>query len=88
MLGKDVCKVWADSINKKIKPLRQYLKFCKRGNIDERTEIINNCKVAVKVRKDEVPKILVTFKLLINYFQESENLLFKIISVSYILIIF
>lgn len=88
LLGNDVCKVWADSLNKKIKPLRQYLKFCKRGNTDKRTEIINDCKVAVEVRKDKVPKILIIFKLLVNYFQESENVLFKIINVSYILIIF
>ncbi|KYQ53630.1 hypothetical protein ALC60_02137, partial [Trachymyrmex zeteki] len=87
LLRKDISKVWVDSI-KRIKPLRQYLQFCKRGNNDEKTEIINDCKVAIKVRKDQISKILVIFKLLVSYFRESENLLFKIISVSYILIMF
>jgi len=44
--------------------------------------IINENKEAAQVTKENTPKILVIFPLLLEYFGEKTNFLFKIISVS------
>ncbi|XP_070531448.1 uncharacterized protein [Cardiocondyla obscurior] len=58
LLGKDVTNIWSNSLNTKVKPIRQYLKFLKKksGNM---TNIINECKAAVQITKNNTPKILV-----------------------------
>jgi len=43
--------------------------------------IINEYKEAAQVTKENTPKILVIFPLLLEYFGEKTNFLFKIISV-------
>ncbi|KAL0098873.1 hypothetical protein PUN28_020860 [Cardiocondyla obscurior] len=47
LLGKNVQKIWIDSLSKKVKPIRQYIKFNK----------------AAEVTRDNVPKIFVIFSL-------------------------
>ncbi|XP_067209386.1 uncharacterized protein [Linepithema humile] len=84
LLGKNIHNVWSDSLSKKVKPIRQYFKFSK--NIPDRkmqaiTCIINECKETAQVTKENMPKILVIFPLLLEYFGEKSNFLFKIISI-------
>lgn len=90
LLGKDVVKTWWNCHDKKTKPLRQYLKTSK--NLKRKEEKVNTiiaeCQEYFQITKDQMPKILVVFSLLIEYFEEKENFLFKVIDVGYIFITF
>ncbi|XP_039307544.1 uncharacterized protein LOC105207072 isoform X2 [Solenopsis invicta] len=79
LLGKNVVQVWTNSLSNKTKSIRQYFKHSQKKKANEINEIINDCKTAVQIRKDKIPKLLVIFRLLIFYFNEKENFLFKII---------
>ena len=58
----------------------------KEGKKDFRP-IFEKCKQAEALTKDKVPKQLVIFPLLLCYFGESENDLYKIIDVSNVLLL-
>ncbi|KYQ49820.1 hypothetical protein ALC60_11102 [Trachymyrmex zeteki] len=82
LLGKNIQKVWSDSLSKKVKSIRQYIKFSKKIPTNVKICIVNECKDVVQITKENTPKILVIFPLLLAYFTEKTNFLFKIISVS------
>ncbi|XP_070526490.1 uncharacterized protein [Cardiocondyla obscurior] len=57
LLGKNVQKIWLDSLSKKVKPIRQHIKFTSKKS-EKVIGIINQCKEAAEVTRDNVPKIL------------------------------
>ncbi|XP_070529822.1 uncharacterized protein [Cardiocondyla obscurior] len=79
LLGKNVQKIWIDSLSKKVKPIRQYIKFNSKES-EKVIGIINQCKEAAEVTRDNVPKIFVIFSLLIEYFEKKINYLIKVSS--------
>lgn len=90
LLGKNVSEIWSNSIQQKGKTMRQWFKtpqVQKREKMDAEkiNNFFNECKNACEVRKDQVPKSLIIFQLLSTYFKESEESLFKIIDVKYMI---
>ena len=83
LMGKNLVDVWTGSLDKRVKITGQYLKSLKHEKEiqDQRDTLINEAKSACIVRKDRIPKYLVVLKLLVQYFKEDDNFLFKITQV-------
>ena len=84
LLGDDLTKKWTDSIENRMKITGQYLKSLKL-NSESKSQVdrfVDEAKSACIIRKDRIPKHLVVFKLLMHYFKENENFLFKVKQVS------
>lgn len=86
LLGKSLQTIWNNSLENKVKPIRQYLKTChaiKKNKSQELKEIIKECKEATEIRKDNFPDNAIIFPLLVLYFEENIEMLYKIIDVSF-----
>ncbi|XP_008210612.1 uncharacterized protein LOC100679989 isoform X2 [Nasonia vitripennis] len=82
LMGKCILTTWKNSLEKKVKPIRQYLKTChtlKINKSQELKDIIQDCKEATETRKDNYPKNAIIFPLLVLYFEENIELLYKIV---------
>ncbi|XP_016842392.1 uncharacterized protein LOC103315333 [Nasonia vitripennis] len=81
-VGECILTTWKNSLEKKVKPIRQYLKTCHTLKINKSQElknIIQDCKEATETRKDNYPKNAIIFPLLVLYFEENIELLYNIV---------
>lgn len=87
LLGKDIASTWQNSMDNKIKFLRQYFKMSKNLKKKEaaKEKIIAEYKEAASITQDNFPKILVAFRLLMLHFGEDEKFLYQTIDVSNLL---
>ena len=86
LLGKSVITTWNDSLENKMKSIRQYLKTCqflKKNKSNELKKLVTECKEAIEIRKDNLPNNVIIFPLLVLYFKENEEMLYKIVDVSF-----
>lgn len=84
LLGKDVIKVWNSAIETKTRPIVNFLRLRKnvKGKEEFLKKISNDCETAMENSNSQIPKTLVIFPLLIQYFEEKVNYLYKIGEVS------
>ncbi|KAL7294834.1 hypothetical protein TKK_0011762 [Trichogramma kaykai] len=77
LLEKNLKAVWLESLEKKCKVIRRYFKYNQQFKNESYPAIFEQCKSFEVLRKDQVPKLLVTFELLLKYFSEDCSHLWK-----------
>ena len=84
LLGKDVKNVWDESLKNKAKPIRHFLKMKKyvKEKHEEMLQLSTTAKEAASITKDDIPKNMVIFPMLIKHFEENPEYLLKVIKVS------
>lgn len=86
LLGDNIRVTWNESIEKLIKPIRQYLKFRKLNKNEKEAvdALVKESKNAALITKDKKSNQLLVFKLLIQYFKNSEQNFYRIFDVNII----
>ena len=86
LFGKDVNQIWNEALIQKAKTIRVYFssaqeKKVKTHKVTFKT-LMDSSKEAVGINKNKLSKAFVIFPMVLTYFEEKENLLFKLIDVS------
>lgn len=85
LLGKDISAVWNESLATKAKTLRHHFMLNEKlftKKYEEYEKIKQERNTARSVSRDDLPNHLVIFPLLILFFKEQTDCLYKIINVS------
>ena len=82
-MGKDMNKIWNESVSSKTSNIRKYFKI--PGNMKgDMKSIIKDYKEAVNIFKCEMPKAIAFIPLIIEYFGEKADFIYQVIDVSYL----
>ena len=83
-LVKDVHKTWKESLQNKAKPIRQFFKVQNHAEIayNLMSTILKIAKEAAAITKSQISKTIVIFPLILRYFAEEPDNLFKVIDVT------
>ncbi|XP_033213608.1 uncharacterized protein LOC117170714 [Belonocnema kinseyi] len=79
--GKIFLKTWNESLGNKAKPIRKFLQIKQYAGVnhEEILQLLKTAKEATLVTKDNIPKSVIVFPMIIEYFGENTDCLFKVI---------
>ncbi|XP_033220275.1 uncharacterized protein LOC117174928 [Belonocnema kinseyi] len=81
LLGKNVQKSWDESLENKAKAIRKFLQIKQHAGVnhEEILQLLKTAKEAALVTKNNIPKSIVVFPMIIKHFGENADYLYKVI---------